>query len=380
MSDMGFALHEQYMQRALELAELAEGHTSPNPLVGCVVVKDNAIIGEGWHQVAGQAHAEVRALENCSGDPAGGTLYVTLEPCSHTGRTPPCTDAIIAAGIKTVVYAVSDPNPVAGGGKAILERNHISVITGVLEKECQYQNRFYLHFQSHQTPYVIAKFAASLDGKIATRTGHSQWITGERARNRAHSLRQAVDAILVGAQTVIDDDPKLTTRLSGSSRHTPSHPLRIVLDGNARVPVDQTLFSGNLPGQTLIATTDAMSDAQEQQLTANGVEVLKFGRTSTSTRIPLDSLLQALGERSIQSLMVEGGQTVLGAFNDARLINELWAFMAPMIIGGTSAISAVGGFGTKTLDEVGRINSIETENLHPDILIRGEMNYSQECI
>lgn len=372
------------MRRAAALAKRAEGYTSPNPLVGCVVVKGNKIIGEGWHHEAGKAHAEVEALNSVksgAGDSGtiGATMYVTLEPCCHTGRTNPCTDAIIAAGIETVVFAVSDPNPVAGGGREILEQAGVKTITGVLEQECSQLNRFYLHYQLTRRPFVIAKFASSLDGKIATHTGQSQWITGAVARSRAHLLRHSVDAILIGAQTAIDDDPKLTTRLPEENAGPPSHPLRVVLDGNARVPMNRKIYSGTLPGNTLVATSEHMSTDQENELKSRGIDVERFSTTKDNRQIPLPSLMDTLGQSNIQSLMVEGGQSVLGAFNDAQLINEIWAFVAPKIIGGEHSTSAVGGLGIATLDSAGVMDSVELEQLPPDILIRGKLTYPKEC-
>ncbi|MBX2836985.1 MAG: bifunctional diaminohydroxyphosphoribosylaminopyrimidine deaminase/5-amino-6-(5-phosphoribosylamino)uracil reductase RibD [Gammaproteobacteria bacterium] len=368
--------HDQYMHRALELAQRATGCVTPNPLVGAVVVQNGAIVGEGWHQSAGTAHAEVHALENAGGKSAGSTLYVTLEPCSHFGRTPPCTEAIIKAGVSTVVYAVDDPNPQAAGGGAALEAHGLRVVRHVLKREALHTNRFFFHFQKEKTPYVVAKFAASLDGKTATRNGHSQWITGPEARHRGHQLRQAVDAIVVGADTAIQDNPSLTVRLSEEALagRAVCHPIRIVLDSSGRVPLHNNLFDTELPGTTVVATTDAMSVEHEQSLNTNGVDVWRITpakRTSSGkSRVCLHGLCQKLGSTGIQSLMVEGGQTLLGEFRDAGLIQEIWAFLAPVIIGGEQAPGCFGSLGSDQLEDALTLSTLSAESIGNDVLIR----------
>lgn len=364
--------HERFMRRALALAKQAEGFTSPNPMVGAVVVQNGRIVGEGYHHYAGGAHAEVMALADAGEAARGATVYVSLEPCNHFGRTPPCTQALIDAEVAAVYYAVADPNPRAKGGHQTLEAAGIATSVGLCEAEARHLNRFFLRHVQHGCPYIIAKFAASLDGKIATRTGHSQWITGPDARQTGHGLRQAVDAILVGADTVVLDNPQLTTRLPNGK---PSHPLRVVLDSQGRVPLDAHLFDPNLPGQTLVATTSAMSNEKRDALEARGVWVWEMPVAKNGRSVNLPALLSKLGEHNIQSVLVEGGGTVLGSFFDEGLVHEAWAFVAPMIIGGAGAPSPVNGFGPATLDHAWRLADVETEAVGKDVLVRGRVAY-----
>ncbi len=360
--------HEYGMQRALELARLATGYTSPNPLVGAVVVRNGEIVGEGWHRQAGSPHAEVEALQQAGEAARGATLYVTLEPCNHHGRTPPCTMAIINAGIAHVVYAIADPNPhVVGGGHACLQQAGITVTAGVCASEAQALNRFFLHHACTGRPYVIAKFAMSLDGKIATRTGHSQWITGPIARERVHALRHAVDAILVGVGTVLADNPRLTTRLPIEN---PKHPLRIILDSRGRIPLDAHVHMIDNAAPTLIATTEAMPHTHVEALTACGVEVMRLSATS-SGQVAMGDVLYACGQRNIQSILVEGGSAVLGSCFDGGHVNEVWAFLAPVLIGGCDAPTPVGGVGIAHMDEALCLSHTHIEQVGNDVLIRG---------
>lgn len=362
--------HTLFMLRALELARKAEGYTSPNPMVGAVMVRDGHIVGEGFHQCAGAPHAEVEALREAGDAARGATLYVSLEPCNHYGRTPPCTDAIINAGITRVVFATSDPNPhVAGGGAHRLQQAGIEVISGVCEEQAQELNRFFFRHARTGRPYLIAKFAASLDGKIATHTGHSQWITGAAARERGHSLRHRVDAILVGVGTVVADNPRLTTRLDQA---TPRHPIRIILDSTGWTPLDAHVLDPATPGQTIIATTSAMPHNREQALIAqnSAVEVLRLPATGEGT-VDIGALLDVLGRRQVQSVLVEGGSRVLGTCVDSGYVNEVWAFLAPLIIGGQDALSPVGGIGCSHLSDALRLTDVTIEMVGDDVLIRG---------
>lgn len=365
--------HETYMQRALTLARKAEGYTSPNPMVGAVVVRDGEIVGEGYHQRAGEPHAEVNALRDAGDRSQGATLYVTLEPCNHHGRTPPCTDAILAAGIAEIVYAVPDPNPSASGGGARLREAGLRVDSHICHDDAYDLNRFFFHHIRTKRPYVIAKFASSLDGKIATHDGHSQWITSESARERSHQLRHAVDAIMVGTGTALADNPRLTTRLPIDD---PQHPTRVVLDSKGRIPLTHNIFSSDLLGQTLLATTDVMPKKHERHLKQLGVDVLRLPENGWK-QVDLEALLDALGERHLQSLMVEGGAELLGALFDAELIDEVWAFIAPMLIGGgQDAPSAIDGFGVALVDQAPRLKDMQIERLGEDILIRGKLKLS----
>lgn len=362
------AQHQTFMQRALTLARRAEGHTSPNPAVGAVLVKAGEIVGEGYHRRAGAPHAEVEALRAAGGSARGATLYVTLEPCNHHGRTPPCTEAIIEAGIAQLFYASGDPNPhVAGNGHRRLVEAGLSVQQGPCTAEAQHLNRFFFHYIRTGRPYVVAKFAASLDGKIATHTGHSQWITGQAARQKGHTLRQQVDAILVGAGTAIADNPRLTTRLP---RPDVRHPRRILLDSRGRVPLESRLFQPDLPGHTIVAATEATPPARRATLNDRGTETLILPATPAG-RVDIAALLKTLGERQIISLLVEGGSQVLGTFFERGLVNEVWAFVAPLIIGGQQAPGPVGGDGFADLAQAGRLPSPTIEAIGQDFLIRG---------
>ena len=358
--------HEFWMRRALELARRAEGRTSPNPLVGAVIVRDGRVLGEGFHRRAGLPHAEAEALRAAHESVTSATMYVTLEPCSHYGRTPPCSEAILSAGIAHVVYAVADPNPSAAGGGRRLREAGVQVTTGVCADEAEELNRFFLHAVRTGRPYVVAKYAASLDGRIAARSGDSKWITGEAARNRAHELRHMVDAVVVGAGTVIADDPSLTVRLAIDE---PAHPLRVVLDSTGRTPLECRLFSGELPGATLVAATQTLPAEREAALAARGVEVLRLPADQLG-RVDVTALAQVLGARGVRSMMVEGGAAVHGAFFDANLVDEVWAFVAPVIIGGVAAPGPVGGRGAETMAEALRIGKLQVESHGGDVLLR----------
>ncbi|MFK7856866.1 MAG: bifunctional diaminohydroxyphosphoribosylaminopyrimidine deaminase/5-amino-6-(5-phosphoribosylamino)uracil reductase RibD [Granulosicoccus sp.] len=372
--------HEHFMQRALELASRGSGCTSPNPLVGCVGVREGVIIGEGWHEQYGKAHAEVNALEDVknrgsAADTQGATLYVTLEPCNHHGLTPPCTKAIVDAGIKQVFYALADPNPCAAGGARYLASQGVEVENGPLKDEARYQNRFFLKHVATRRPYVIAKSATSLDGRVATRTGDSQWITGEAARQRGHELRQAVDAIIVGADTVLGDDPSLTVRLPETiaDKNQIRHPRPIVLDSKGRIPLHVKLLDGSLPTRTLIITSDQMQAEHRQVLTSRGYEVLTVANNAGGIGADPSAILDALGQRGIHSVLLEGGAAVHGSFRDANLIDEVWTFMAPIIIGGDSARSTFAGLGSAALSDATQLDGLHIENVGRDLLIRSQV-------
>ncbi|MDB4222386.1 bifunctional diaminohydroxyphosphoribosylaminopyrimidine deaminase/5-amino-6-(5-phosphoribosylamino)uracil reductase RibD [Granulosicoccus sp.] len=404
--------HEHYMQRALELATRGSGCTSPNPLVGSIVVRDDVILGEGWHEVYGQAHAEVNAISDArnslsavnnsssainnnerqsntisptsdtsSSDTSskdnhsldGATIYVTLEPCNHQGATPPCTQAIVAAGIKHVVYALADPNPKAAGGAQWLQSQGVSVTQGVLEDQARFVNRFFLKNVKSQRPYIIAKSASSLDGKTATRTGNSQWITGPAARERGHELRQAVDAIVVGADTVIADDPSLTVRLPETlcAASAIRHPRPVILDSRGRVSMDAKLLNGSLPAKSLVLTTDAMTLEHRQAIESKGHEVVALEKNDNGVGISPEAVVAALGERGMHSVLLEGGASVHGSFRDAGLIDEVWTFLAPSIIGGKNAPAAFSAIGSDALSDATKLHDIHLEQVGDDILIRG---------
>jgi len=357
-----------FMDRALALARQAFGRTGPNPIVGAVVVRDGSIVGDGYHQKAGSDHAEVVALGNAGSHARGGTLYVSLEPCNHFGKTPPCTDVIKDAGIHRVVFAVGDP---AGHGvergSVDLKKAGIEVIEGVCSEDAAYDNRFFLHSARTGRPWVIAKFGASLDGRVATSTGESKWITGDAARKRAHELRAVVDGILVGSGTVVADNPSLNVRMD---HYDGSQPRRLVLDKNGISPVQSALFTDSDSENTIVFTTSRADAKWKNTLEINGVKIIECPKDANG-RPDIRFCLTKLFEIGLHSIMVEGGPAVLGSFFDAGLVDEVWAFIAPRIIGGTGAPGAVGGNGVADLASAGPLHRIESELLGVDVLIRG---------
>ncbi len=356
-----------FMRQALALAMGGAGRVAPNPLVGSVIVKNGAIVGRGWHEGPGKPHAEIVALQDAGPAARGATVYVTLEPCNHDGRTGPCAEALIEAGIAEVIYALADPNPTAAGGGKRLRAAGVRVCGGVLEDEAREQNRFWLRWLETERPYVIAKFAASLDGKLATRKNDSQWITGDAARQRAHDLRRRMDAILVGADTVIADDPSLTAR---NDSDDPQHPLRVVLDTAGRTPPGAKVYDRAGKGALLVAS-EKTTPSRLHAYRDLGVDVLQL-TAGQDGRPELEALLDALGARGVNALLVEGGGAALGAFFDAGLVDEVWAFIAPLVIGGAGAPS-VAGRGPALLAEAWRLAEPQTEWLGGDVLVRGRI-------
>ncbi len=360
--------HGRWEARALDLAGSVLGRTSPNPAVGAVVVRDGQVVGEGATQPAGGPHAEIVALAAAGEAARGATLYATLEPCSHYGRTPPCTEAIIGAGIARVHYAVVDPNPIVSGkGHRDLADAGIAVIRGggTWADEATHLNEGFFHWIRHRRPFVIAKWAMSLDGRIATHSGDSRWISGPGSRIRVHELRNVVDAIMVGSGTVLADDPALTTRLD---RPDVRHPLRVVLDARGRIPISARIVAGGLPGETLVVTTDASSTAWQREMISRGIDVVVLP-PAASGGVDLNALLVALGERDIVSLLVEGGSTLLGAFVDSQLVNKYHVFVAPLVVGGEDARSPVEGIGADQVRDALRLCSHQIEHLGDDLLV-----------
>ena len=356
-----------YMKRALALARQALGTTSPNPAVGAVIVKDGAILGEGFTLPPGQSHAEIVALRNAGESSRGASLYVTLEPCCIYGRTPPCTKAVIAAGIREVHIATTDPNPrVNGKGLVELEAAGIEVHRGDGEEEARELYEAFARHINTGMPFVTAKFAMSLDGKIATHTGDSKWVTGAPARGYVQEMRRACDAIMVGINTVLRDNPQLTAR-DGDGNPLARQPLRVVLDSKARTPPDARLLKE--PGRTLIAVTQPTDDRAAFLLKA-GAEVLRLPATREGKVDPC-ALLRALGEMGVVSLLVEGGGTLLGSLFDLGLVDKVEAFVAPVIIGGLSAPSPVGGMGVAAMAQATRIERVRVERVGEDILVIG---------
>ena len=358
-----------YMEQALSLAKLALGQASPNPAVGAVVVKDDAVVGQGYTQPPGSWHAEIVALHQAGERARGGTMYVTLEPCCHYGRTPPCTEAITAAGITEIHLAMIDPNPlVSGKGKQNLERDGINVYVGEHGAEAREINEAYVKFITTGMPFVIAKFAMSLDGKIATKNGDSKWISGSEARKYAHSLRHATDAVMVGVNTVLIDDPHLTSRCCGGRGGTArKQPLRVIVDGKGRTPPTARLFSES--GKTLVALGRYATPEEARAFTQVGAELLEL--PSEEGLVDLERLLKTLGEQQITSVLAEGGGILLGSLFDCRLVDKVIAFIAPVIIGGGKAKAAVAGKGISRVADSLKLKRVTVKRCGEDLVVSG---------
>lgn len=371
------ARDEAFMARALALAERGTGWTSPNPLVGAVIVKDGRIIGEGWHTACGQPHAEREALAACDEDPAGSTLYVTLEPCCHWGKTPPCTDAILEAGIARVVVGALDPNPlVAGQGCAQLREAGTVVETGVLEEGCRHLNEVFFHFITTGRPLVVLKYAMTLDGKAATRTGASRWITGPEARERVHRDRHRFTAIMVGIGTALADDPALTCRLEGGPWR---QPLRIVVDSQGRLPLDALLVRTAQEIPTLVAVGPQASAERTGALREAGCSVWVSPPAERGNgAVNLPALLDYVGGLGIDSILVEGGPALHGAFIDGGLANRVQAYIAPKLFGGASAPGPVAGRGVALPADALCLSSPTITALGPDLLLECAVSPSVE--
>jgi diaminohydroxyphosphoribosylaminopyrimidine deaminase / 5-amino-6-(5-phosphoribosylamino)uracil reductase len=355
---------QNWMRRALELAERGRGYVEPNPLVGAVLVRENQLVGEGWHQKFGEAHAEVNAIAAAGDITRGATLYVTLEPCCHQGKTPPCTDAVIAAGIERVVAAMKDPFPlVAGKGAEILRHAGLAVDFGVGEPEARRLNAPYLTLLEKGRPYVHAKWAMTLDGKIATRSGNSKWISNDGSRRLVHELRGHMDAILVGIGTVLADDPRLTARPP-----LPRLPTRIVLDSRGRIPLESQLVRTARDVPTVIFTTATIAPATRADLTARGCSV---EMVTAADRPDPHEVLRRLGQLRCTNLLVEGGSAVLGSFLDAGLIDEIHIFIAPILVGGDRALSPIGGSGAEKIAEALRLTEMQIAYCDGDLYVHG---------
>lgn len=355
-----------FMQRAIALGQQAMGASNPNPSVGAVLVRDGLVMGEGWTQPPGQGHAEVMALAQAGERALGATLYVTLEPCCHQGRTPPCTTALLQAGVAEVHAALLDPNPlIAGKGLHALAQAGVRVVVGEDEASARRLHEAYLKFIVHRVPFVTAKFAATLDGKIATRTGESRWITGQEARDRGHHLRALSDAVMVGVGTLLADDPKLNAR-DHQGQPLPRQPLRVVVDSTGRTPPGASLF--RQAGPVLVAGARIPAE-RVRRLQEAGAEVVQL--PGEDGLVDLKALLAFLGQREVSSLVVEGGSRLLGAFFDQGQVDKVVAFVAPVILGDARAIPAVGGHGRPTLAEALRLRDVVVEQVGADIAIVG---------
>lgn len=356
------------MKLALENAQKGRGKVSPNPMVGAIIVKNKKIIGIGYHEFFGGNHAEVNAFKNATEDVEGATMYVTLEPCSHYGKTPPCADKIIEQKIKRVVVGSLDPNPlVAGKGIKKLKDADIEVKVGVLEKECIKLNEIFMKYIKTKEPFIVLKCAMSLDGKICTKTGESKWITGEEARKHVHETRNLLSGIMVGVDTAIKDNPKLTSRIDGGK-----NPVRIVVDSTLRIPLDSNVLTDELKDKTIIATTDYADIEKVKSIEDLGAKVLVI--KSREKRVNLNALINKLGEMNIDSILLEGGGTLNFSALKERIVDKVQIYIAPKIIGGTLAKTPVEGEGIDELKNAFNIKDSKVSLLGDDILVEGYLN------
>lgn len=356
----------EYMRRAMELAERGVGFTNPNPMVGAVIVKGGKVIGEGWHERCGEWHAERNAFKNCKVSAEGATMYVTLEPCCHYGKTPPCTEAIIEHGIARVVVGMEDPNPlVAGKGIALLREAGIEVVCGVEEEALREQNRVFLKYISTKLPWVAMKTAMTLDGKIATRTGDSKWITGAEARAYVHELRHRFMAIVVGIGTAVADDPLLNCRIEGRGVR---QPIRVVVDSNARLSLDSQLVKTAGEYRTIVAHTRFAPEESVKALREAGVEMLLC--KEKEGLVDVRNLLELLGQSGIDSILLEGGGSLNYTFLAEGLADELYAFIAPKIVGGMNAKTPVEGAGMEKMADAINLELENVLNVGHDVLLK----------
>jgi diaminohydroxyphosphoribosylaminopyrimidine deaminase / 5-amino-6-(5-phosphoribosylamino)uracil reductase len=368
------ALHRHFMTLALRLAAKGRGKTSPNPMVGALVVKHGRIVGRGYHPGPGQPHAEIIALSQAGPRAAGATLYVTLEPCCHLlKRTPPCVPAVIQSGIKQVVVAMVDPHSmVKGRGIAALRKAGIAVMTGVAREKAEQLNRAYVHWATTGRPYVILKAGMTLDGKVATAKGESRWITGSRARQDAHRLRSLVDAVIVGIGTVLTDDPALTARLSNLPlKLAPRQPLRVVLDSRLRTPLTALVCKKQDRAKTLIVTTRRAAESRRRRYERTGVEVRSV--PAKNGRVSFLALLAMLGKRGITSVLIEGGSTVNAAALREKLVDRVVFYLAPTLMGGQDAKSVIGDRSPKRLSQAWRVRRLTVRRIGEDMVMEGDL-------
>ncbi|MBU3171509.1 bifunctional diaminohydroxyphosphoribosylaminopyrimidine deaminase/5-amino-6-(5-phosphoribosylamino)uracil reductase RibD [Clostridium estertheticum] len=354
-----------YMKKALELSKKAVGFVNPNPLVGAVIVKDNKIIGEGYHEHFGGPHAEVNAFKNATEDVEGATMYVTLEPCAHYGKTPPCAEAIVKNKIAKVIVGIIDPNPlVAGKGVEILRKAGIEVTTGIIENEIRKTNEIFIKYITTKKPFCIMKTAMTLDGKIATTTGDSKWISNEKSRAYVHQLRNRVAGIMVGIGTVLSDNPELTTRREGKIS---TNPIRIIIDSTAKIPLDSKVLKCDEKTKTIIVTTKFASDTKICAIKQKGAEVIVT--PSKNNKVDLSYLMEALGDKGMDSILLEGGSTLNYSALDEGIVDKVITFISPKIFGGTSGKTTVGGKGINLVKDSIMLQDTQVSRFDEDIMI-----------
>ncbi|MCI5596145.1 MAG: bifunctional diaminohydroxyphosphoribosylaminopyrimidine deaminase/5-amino-6-(5-phosphoribosylamino)uracil reductase RibD [Lachnospiraceae bacterium] len=352
----------QYMKRALELAKKGMGYTAPNPMVGCVVVKEGQVIAEGYHERYGEFHAERNALQNCIKDPKGADLYVTLEPCCHYGKTPPCIELILEKGIKRVFIGAMDPNPLVGGkGAALLREHGVLVETGLMEEECLKLNEAFFHYITENRPFMVMKYAMTIDGKIVAKTGDARWVTGEQARNQVQLLRKQYSGILVGIETVLADNPMLNVRIEDGV-----DPLRIILDSHLRIPLDSQIVSTAKKIPTMVVCKEKEIDIEKQNfLEKAGVQVLV---QKGSGKVDLKELCEELGRQKIDSVLIEGGSRIHGAFLSAGLVDKIYVYLAPKFAG-ESPYEPVKGWFIEKMSDACSLRLEKIEQIGEDVCI-----------
>lgn len=360
-------MNEIFMKRALELACKGRGRVNPNPMVGAVIVKNDQVIGEGFHEFFGGNHAEINALNIAGENAKGAEIYVTLEPCSHFGKTPPCAFALVKAGIKRVIIAMKDPNPIVSGrGIKILQDNGIEVIVGVLYEEALKLNEIFIKYIMTKKPYVVMKTAATLDGKISTVTGESRWISSEASREYVHHLRNEMMGIMVGIGTIIADDPLLTTRIDGEKCKSP---MAIIVDSKLSLPLNSKILGTLKQRKIIIGITEEADEAKVRKLQEMGVLIIKT--PLKNKRVDLNFLMTKIGEAGIDSILLEGGSTLNFSCLQEKIVDKVMCFVAPIILGGEKANTSVGGSGIGLLSEAIKVSNIKLKNIGHDILIEG---------
>jgi diaminohydroxyphosphoribosylaminopyrimidine deaminase/5-amino-6-(5-phosphoribosylamino)uracil reductase len=368
---------QKYIKMALKLAEKGRGRVSPNPLVGALVVKGEHVVGQGYHARYGDQHAETKALEEAGSEAKGATIYINLEPCCHHGQTPPCVDEIIKARISKAVISIKDPNPIVNGKSIeILKNKGIEVKLGVLEKTASKLNEFFFKYITTSTPFVTLKSGMSLDGKVATKTGESRWVTSDISREYVHQLRNQMDATLVGIETILRDNPRLTTRLKNSKGRDP---IRVVIDSLLRIPIRMRIFTQESDAGNIIITTINAPIDRIKKIESSGAKVL-FVKPKGKNRVDMQAMVEELGKLQITSLLIEGGPGINASAIQEGIVDKVIMFIAPIIIGGKIAPSAIQGDGIARLEEAVRIRNIKTKRLGDDLMIEGYVEKPPSCV